>query len=98
MLTEMLIFNGCGSDVCTGTIQPNLKTWNEAMSIRSIQPEPRAAFHDVRLECRHSAFGQDRLYGVAPSPAVASALMPRQSRTFIQLAARRDPTDLGCCY
>jgi hypothetical protein len=43
-----------------GTLRPDLNDRDEVVSIRSIQPEPMAAFHHPCLESRHSAFGRFR--------------------------------------
>ena len=53
-----------------------------AVLIRSIQAEPMAAFHDPRLESRHSAFGHNRLYGFAPFPVVQPVQLTSLKQTF----------------
>jgi hypothetical protein len=46
-----------------GTLRPDLNDRDGAVAIRSIQPEPVAAFHDPCPKSRHSASGQTTPYG-----------------------------------
>jgi hypothetical protein len=69
-----------------GTIRPNLNYRAGALSFRSIQHEPMAAFADSCPESRHSASGHDRLYGFAPKLGVHFCSQASRRQTLLGIA------------
>ena len=76
----------------SGTIHPGVNDEDRAVSVRSVQPEPTAAFHSPRLESRRSPPGPVKPRGsVAPTPPVHSTRGHSGRPMFIQCMTIRLP-------